>query len=1452
MRRRGQYAALTGHRAASMKTSVCEWPARWLAACLLACLCEWAVADDGEPGFANFAQLASISVGGVAASYPLGDLSDDPLHVVVPTVHVGHCAAQQITVQGWQPMAYQHIVRALGQTLVLDQQHPSGTLDAPLAFGGNTVELTVERFVSLGQTARATYTLNIEREGPGTNAGLAALALSAGTLSPPFDPAIGSYSATVDGPTVALAPTAADCPQITVNGQPVASGGAAQVPLALGPNVVTVQSTAQDGSTRSYTLTLTRTASANADLQGLALSAGTLAPAFDPAVASYTATVPYAPGAVSVTPSLAVSTATLTINGAAAAADVPTPVALQVGANPIAVRVLAENGTATRAYTVDVTRALPDTTARLAALALSEGTLAPAFDPGVALYTASVGSAVSAVTVTPVPGFLGTAAVNGTPAGGGVQVPLAPGLNTIAVQATAQDGTTQFTYTLRVLRALSVQSARLAGLQLSSGTPWPPVHPAITAYGARVASGTASVILTPTAEDATATVRIDGGAPVAAGDASAPLPLAPGRNTFALQITSADGQLSASYTLGVLRGQGDAALAGLSLSDGTLAPAFDPAVTAYSASVPYVMASVRVGVALADADATVRVAGRVLRGGHAAAVALAPGLNTVPVQVTSSDGTAQRGYVLAITRAAQAQPLGDHPAQLAAPQALPLAGGTVRALAARDMDGDGLPDLLALDDARPDLALLPGQDGGGFGAAQWLPLGVVLPTALAPGDVMNQGWTDVLVTGSTQARLALNLGGGPSAQWLAHPATVEGRYENPVAHDVDGDGRQDMLAVSGNDAVVLRSLGDGGFAPAQVAGSLPSLRFVAVGDFDGDGRADLLLVSAQGALRVLPGLPQGGFGPPWDGSLGVAGISNMAAPPRVADLDGDGRDDLAMALSVNGLSTLAVLRGQPGGGLGDPMQIASGEGPMIGSEVPLDLAVADFNGDGHPDAAVLNGNGATYSVAILRGQGGGSLAAPLLHHVSWWPSHMAVADFDGDGKPDLMLDALAYAGGGLRLLHNTTPDLAQVQPSSGTLAPVFSGGTADYVLQLPASGPAPTLTPWLAFGTASVSIGGVPVASGSASAPIAVPAEGSVTVTVNVQARDGSTRGYIFTIGRPVPATATASPAAGGTASCTPDPVPFGGSAACTATPAMGYQFTGWTGACMGQGAACTLGHVEAAQASVALFAHHAYAVTATASPVAGGMASCAPSPVAHGGSATCTTTASTGYQFAGWTGACTGQGAHCTLGGVTEEKASAALFAQQTTLALPEGPQAQKPLGLALQAGAGWQVAVAGTQTAASVGAALPVGVTLPHGVVRLRLEQGTQGSQATVVLTYPQALPQDAVYYKYGKTADGPQPHWYPFPGAAISGSTVTLTLQDGGAGDDDRMENGVIVDPGGVALLAAAPAGAQAIPTLGAWALALLAGLLGLFGLWGYGAGRDAVFLRETRTKPLWGKR
>ena len=123
-------------------------------------------------------------------------------------------------------------------------------------------------------------------------------------------------------------------------------------------------------------------------------------------------------------------------------------------------------------------------------------------------------------------------------------------------------------------------------------------------------------------------------------------------------------------------------------------------------------------------------------------------------------------------------------------------------------------------------------------------------------------------------------------------------------------------------------------------------------------------------------------------------------------------------------------------------------------------------------------------------------------------------------------------------------------------------------------------------------------------------------------------------------------------------------------------------------------------------------------------------------------------------------------------------------------------------------------------------------HGSPRLntgRLALGTLGSEATVVLTYPQALPAGTVYYKYGKTQDNPQPHWYPFPGAQVSGNTITLTLKDGGAGDDDLQQNRAIDDPGGPAQVAQVAASSPAsIPTLGEWALALLAGVLGLFSL------------------------
>ena len=122
---------------------------------------------------------------------------------------------------------------------------------------------------------------------------------------------------------------------------------------------------------------------------------------------------------------------------------------------------------------------------------------------------------------------------------------------------------------------------------------------------------------------------------------------------------------------------------------------------------------------------------------------------------------------------------------------------------------------------------------------------------------------------------------------------------------------------------------------------------------------------------------------------------------------------------------------------------------------------------------------------------------------------------------------------------------------------------------------------------------------------------------------------------------------------------------------------------------------------------------------------------------------------------------------------------------------------------------------------AAPPPGYSFPHGLLRFTLD-GACAGPVTVRITYPAALPAGATFWKYGRTAADPTPHWYALP-ATLAGATATFTLTDGGLGDDDLAANGSITDDGGVGVPI------TEIPALSEWAmLGLLALLLG-FGGW-----------------------
>ncbi|MFT9848537.1 cadherin-like beta sandwich domain-containing protein [Aneurinibacillus sp. REN35] len=199
-----------------------------------------------------------------------------------------------------------------------------------------------------------------------TNADLSNLSLSEGTLSPLFASGTTGYTVNVGNAVSSLTvtPTVADSTAtVKVNGVTVTSGNASgAISLSEGSNSITVEVTAQDGTTKkTYTITVTRAASlsTNADLSNLSVSQGTLSPLFASGTASYTVNVGNAVNSIDVTPTVADAGATVTVNGNAATSSEATTVSLSVGSNPITVIVTAANGTTTRTYTVTVTRAAP-------------------------------------------------------------------------------------------------------------------------------------------------------------------------------------------------------------------------------------------------------------------------------------------------------------------------------------------------------------------------------------------------------------------------------------------------------------------------------------------------------------------------------------------------------------------------------------------------------------------------------------------------------------------------------------------------------------------------------------------------------------------------------------------------------------------------------------------------------------------------------------------------------------------------------------------------------------------------------------------------------------------------------------------------------------------------------------------------------------------------------------
>jgi uncharacterized protein YhjY with autotransporter beta-barrel domain len=211
-----------------------------------------------------------------------------------------------------------------------------------------------------------------------SNADLSQLQPNQGSLSPAFNANTLTYAISVANNVTAitLTPVVSEPnATVTVNGSPVASGSASSsVTLAVGATAITVVVTAQDGTVKTYNVTVTRAASAIADLASLVPSSGTLDPGFNPSIPTYDLRLANAVASIAFTPTAADPTAIISVNGSLVpSGTASSSIALSVGSNYVSVVVAAQNGTL-RSYLIDVIRSAPGPTATSRTINVMAGT----------------------------------------------------------------------------------------------------------------------------------------------------------------------------------------------------------------------------------------------------------------------------------------------------------------------------------------------------------------------------------------------------------------------------------------------------------------------------------------------------------------------------------------------------------------------------------------------------------------------------------------------------------------------------------------------------------------------------------------------------------------------------------------------------------------------------------------------------------------------------------------------------------------------------------------------------------------------------------------------------------------------------------------------------------------------------------------------------------------------